>query len=83
MAYRVTKAAANQVTATFAREWEKEGRNLTIVCMEPGFIATRLTGWDGVGDMDACIAGIVNVNDSLKHEDNGCFLKWDGSRIAF
>jgi len=83
MAYRVAKAAANQVTVTFAREWEKEGRNLTIVCMEPGFIATRLTGWDGVDDMDTCIAGIVEVIDGLKHEDSGSFLKWDGGRIPF
>lgn len=44
MAYRAAKAAANQVTVTLAREWEKEGRNVTIVCMEPGFLFTRLTG---------------------------------------
>lgn len=83
MAYRVAKSAANQITVTFAREWEKEGRDITIICMEPGFIATRLTGWDGVDEMGACVAGIVKVIDGLKPEDSGSFLKWDGSRIPF
>ena len=83
MAYRVAKAAANQVTVTFAREWEKEGRNVTIVCMEPGFLSTRLTGWDGVDDMDTCIAGIVKVVDGLQRSDNASFVKWDGSKIPF
>jgi NAD(P)-dependent dehydrogenase (short-subunit alcohol dehydrogenase family) len=83
MAYRAAKAAANQVTVTFAREWEKEGRNVTIVCMEPGFLSTGLTGWDGVDDMETCVRGIVEVVDGLRRSDNGSFVKWDGSKIAF
>ncbi|KAF2181563.1 short chain dehydrogenase [Zopfia rhizophila CBS 207.26] len=83
MAYRVAKAAANQVTVTFAREWEKEGTNVTIVCMEPGFVATRLTGYDAEDDMETCIAGMMNVIESLTPEDNGRFIKWDGSKLTF
>ncbi|OAL53779.1 NAD(P)-binding protein [Pyrenochaeta sp. DS3sAY3a] len=83
MAYRVAKAAANQMTVTLAREWEKEGRKVTVVCMEPGFVATRLTGWDFVDDMDTCIAGIVKVVDGLQQSDNASFIKWDGSKIPF
>lgn len=81
MAYRVAKAAANQVTMTFAREWEQESRNITIICMEPGVLSTRLTGWDGVDDMDTCIAGIVKVVDGLHRSDNARFIKWDGSKV--
>jgi hypothetical protein len=51
--------------------------------MEPGFLSTRLTGWDGVDDMDTCVVGIVEVVDGLQRSDNGSFLKWDGSRIPF
>lgn len=83
MAYRVAKAAANQMTVTFAREWERDGRNITIVCMEPGFLRTRLTGWDGVDDMDTCISGIMNVVKDLEPKDNASFIKWDGSRLSF
>lgn len=83
MAYRTAKAALNQNSVTLAREWEKEGRKVTIVCMEPGFLSTRLTEWDGEDDMETCIAGIMNVIDGITHKDNGAFLKWDGSSIPF
>ncbi|KAH8714093.1 hypothetical protein GQ44DRAFT_625178, partial [Phaeosphaeriaceae sp. PMI808] len=83
MAYRATKAAANQVTVTLAREWEKEGRNVIIICMEPRSVATRLTDWDSVDDMNTCIAGIVKEVDGLQQSDNANSIKWDGSRIPF
>ncbi|KAL2131078.1 hypothetical protein VTI74DRAFT_5574 [Chaetomium olivicolor] len=83
MAYRVAKAALNQGAVTIAREWERESRKTTIVCVEPGFLSTRLTGWDGEDDMDTCIAGLMRVFKGLTHQDNGSFFKWDGSRIPF
>lgn len=83
MAYRAAKTALNQMSVTMAREWEKEGRKSAIVCMEPGFLSTRLTGFDGEDDMETCIAGILKVIDGITHGDSGAFLKWDGSRIPF
>lgn len=83
MAYRAAKTALNQMSVTMAREWEKEGRKSTIVCMEPGFLSTRLTGFDGEDDMETCIAGIMNVIDHITHDDSGAFLKWDGTKIPF
>ncbi|KAI0857667.1 hypothetical protein F4860DRAFT_488522 [Xylaria cubensis] len=83
MAYRTAKAALNQNSVTLAREWEKEGRRLTIVCIEPGFLSTRLTNFDGEDDMETCIDGVMKVIDGITHDDNGAFLKWDGSKIPF
>lgn len=83
MAYRAAKAALNQMSVTMAREWEKEGLKSTIVCMEPGFLPTRLTGFNGEDDMKTCIAGIMMVIDSISRGDNGAFLKWDGGKIPF
>lgn len=83
MAYRVAKAALNQEAVTLAREWEKEGRKTTIVCVEPGFLSTRLTGWDGEDDMETCIAGLMKVIEGITPEQNGSFVKWDGTRIPF
>lgn len=83
MAYRAAKTALNQISVTMAREWEEEGRKSTIVCMEPGFLSTRLTGFAGEDDMETCIAGIMKVIDGITYEDNGAFLKWDGSKIPF
>lgn len=66
-----------------AREWEAEGRKVTTVCVEPGFLSTRLTGWDGEDDMDTCIAGLMKVFKEITPKDNGAFFLWDGSRIPF
>jgi len=83
MAYRVAKTALNQVTVSFARDFEKEGRNVTMVCLEPGFVATRLTGWDFTDDMDTCIAGIVKVIEGLTPKDSGAFVEWSGKRLRY
>ncbi|KAF2969162.1 hypothetical protein GQX73_g4406 [Xylaria multiplex] len=83
MAYRTAKAALNQNSVTLAREWEKEGRNLTIVCMEPGFLSTRLTNFDGEDDMEICINGVMKVIEGITRDDTGAFFKWDGSKIPF
>ncbi|KAI1156112.1 hypothetical protein F4825DRAFT_446849 [Nemania diffusa] len=83
MAYRAAKAALNQNSVTLAREWEKEGRDLTIVCIEPGFLSTRLTNFDGEDDMETCISGVMKVIDSITHDHNGAFFKWDGSEIPY
>jgi hypothetical protein len=47
------------------------------------FLATGLTGWDGVDDMDMCVKGIVEVGDGLQRSDSGGFVKWDGGKIPF
>lgn len=83
MAYRTAKTALNQMSVTLATEWEKEGRKSTIVCMEPGFLSTRLTNFDGEDDMEECISGIMKVIDGISHKDNGAFVKWDGTTIPF
>jgi NAD(P)-dependent dehydrogenase (short-subunit alcohol dehydrogenase family) len=83
MAYRIAKSALNQGAVTMAREWEQEGRKVTMVCVEPGFLSTRLTGWDGEDNMDTCIAGLMKVFNALTPQDNGAFIKWDGNRIPF
>lgn len=83
MAYRVAKAALNQVTVTYAREFEKEGKNVTFVCLEPGFLPTKLTDWDSVDDMDTSIAGMMKVIEGLTLADSGQFIEWSGKRLQF
>lgn len=83
MAYRVAKTALNQQTVTFARDFRNEKRNVTIICMEPGFVPTRLTEFDAVDDMATCIAGIVKVIEGLSSEDTGSFIEWSGKRLKF
>ncbi len=57
MAYRVAKAALNQGAVTMARKWEKEGRKVTMICVEPGYVPTRLTRWDGTRTWTPALPG--------------------------
>lgn len=83
MAYRLAKTALNQQTVTLVREFEKEDRKVILICMEPGFVATRLTNWEAVDDMDTCITGVVDVIDGLTLADSGSFLNWSGKQLTF
>lgn len=83
MAYRVAKAALNQVTMTFAREFEKQGRKATVVNMEPDFVATRSTGHDFVDDMDTCIAVLFKGMQAITNEDNDHSISWSGNRLRY
>ncbi|EAQ87839.1 predicted protein [Chaetomium globosum CBS 148.51] len=47
---------------TKAFEWEPEGPQGPLICVEPGFPSTRLTGWDGEDDMDTWIARLMKVS---------------------
>lgn len=71
------------MTVTLARDFEKEGRNVTVVVMEPGFVPTRLTEYDSVDDMDTCIAGLTEQIEKLTKESNGQFIQWTGERVPF
>jgi len=57
-----------------AREWKKEGCKVTIVCIEPGFLSTRLTEWDGEEVIDTCIGGLMKVIEEVIYEKNGTFF---------
>jgi len=75
MAYRVIKAAEIQVTVPFGREREKEGRGVTIICIEPEFAAMRLPGFKSVDDVETCITGMVKVINGLQLSNSGSFIK--------
>ncbi|KAH6632055.1 hypothetical protein F5144DRAFT_629967 [Chaetomium tenue] len=74
LAYRAAKAALHQSVLTMAREWEAEGRKVTTVCVDPGFLAAHSRSWDGGGDMNACIACLMRIFERITPKDNGAFL---------
>lgn len=79
----MAKSALNQETVTLAYELKKQGSNIAVAAINPGFVATRLTDWDFDDDMDTCIAGILNVVENLTIETTGCFKNWNGDDHAF
>jgi NAD(P)-dependent dehydrogenase (short-subunit alcohol dehydrogenase family) len=86
LGYRMAKAALNQQTKTIAQAFKNdsdEATPLTLITLEPGYVATRLTGWKGDTDIDTSVRGMVAVIEGAKHSDSGLFFEYTGKRLDF
>lgn len=79
--YRTSKAALNMAWNCLA--FEAGARGVAAVLLSPGWVKTRMggagaeiTAEESISDMRATIA-------RLTVEDNGCFLRRDGSRLPW
>ncbi|KAK0739297.1 hypothetical protein B0T21DRAFT_346622 [Apiosordaria backusii] len=55
LGYRMAKAALNQQTKT------STDTKVIFLALEPGYIATRLTGWKGEDDMKTSVREMVDI----------------------
>jgi NAD(P)-dependent dehydrogenase (short-subunit alcohol dehydrogenase family) len=78
--YRASKAAVNSVlkdaSLTFA------GR-LTCIAFHPGWVRTDMGGAGADISVEESVAGMTSVLARVGPEDNGKFLNYDGSSIAW
>jgi NAD(P)-dependent dehydrogenase (short-subunit alcohol dehydrogenase family) len=82
----MAKAALNQQTKTIAQAFKNDSDGatpLTLITLEPGYVATRLTGWKGDTDIDTSVRGMVAVIEGAKHSDSGLFFEYTGKRLDF
>jgi NAD(P)-dependent dehydrogenase (short-subunit alcohol dehydrogenase family) len=79
----MAKAALNQQTVTLARDYAHADENITIIALNPGHIATKMTGFKGVVDMDESVQKMVTIIEEAKLEDSGRFYDYIGDDIAF
>ncbi|KAL7784963.1 hypothetical protein V8C37DRAFT_394855 [Trichoderma ceciliae] len=83
MAYKVSKAALNQVTRSLGMQMEMIKSKVIVVGIHPGYIPTRLTGFAGPDTMDIQVVKIVNTIEKLDSSKNGGFLDCVGDAIEF
>lgn len=83
LAYRVSKAALNQVTVTLAKEWQRNGDEITAIALHPGYVATRMTQGRFRNEMVECIAGIVKVVENTTFGQTGTFVNWLGEPMPW
>jgi len=81
--YRMAKAALNQFTVTLAKELKVEGSKIVVLSVNPGFLSTRLTNFDGEDDMDASIAGLVKIIEGADENKSGRFINWNEQEIPY
>ena len=75
-AYRSSKAAVNIVMKSLSIDLAPRG--ITCVVMHPGWVRTDMGGEGGKLSPAESVKSVRSVISSLKPEDAGKFLNWDG-----
>lgn len=81
IAYRVSKAASNQLTRTMAAELKNEG--FICIAMSPGWVKTDMGGPGASLSPEDSVAAMLEVMDRLTPSDTGRFLDHRGKEIPW
>ncbi|KAL8833577.1 MAG: hypothetical protein Q9170_004192 [Blastenia crenularia] len=83
VAYRIAKAGLNQETRTIAMDLKNNGSNVTAMVIDPGAVATRLSGWNGRISVEESVNGIYVVIDRTSLKNTGKFWRWNGEELQY
>ncbi|MGB5622701.1 MAG: SDR family oxidoreductase [Gammaproteobacteria bacterium] len=79
--YRMSKAAANMVGASLARDLADRG--VAIAVLHPGYVRTEMTGGGGDVDTDTAAAGLLARLDELDLSNSGGFWHASGEALSW
>ncbi len=80
-AYRASKAGVNAIMKSMSIDLADRG--IIAIAQHPGWVRTDMGGTGADIDVQTSVAGMKAVIDSLKPEDSGKFLSWDGSELPW
>lgn len=86
--YRISKCALNQLTRTMAIDLGDVASNVHTLAVHPGFVATKMTGFEGKDDMEECMSNLVRLvqnfaSDTHDTLPNGGYVRWNGERMEY
>lgn len=79
--YSISKAAQNMLSLHQARDLRRN--HAIVICMDPGWVKTRMGGKGAMVEPEVSIAGMLDVVRKLKKEDSGRFYRFDGSQVPW
>ncbi len=79
--YRASKAALNSLTRGLAVELR--GKNLTVLSLHPGWVATDMGGVAAPVSVDESAAGLVTVIEQQAGKQGHRFLDYTGKELAW
>lgn len=78
--YRASKAAANMIGMNLHHDLK--GRGIAVAMLHPGFVATGMTGGNGIPASDAA-AGLIERLEELDLDSSGGFWHANGERLPW
>lgn len=79
--YRMSKAAANIVGVSLARDLAE--RNIVVAILHPGHVRTRMTNHSGQVEPEDAAAGLIQQLESLPAADSGSFVHASGEALPY
>ena len=79
--YRSSKTAANMVVKSLSIDLTNKGIN--VVALHPSWVRTDMGGPNGSIDTQTSVNGLRQVLDHISPTDNGRFINYDGTAIAW
>ena len=79
--YSISKAALNMLTVHQADQLREQG--VKVVCMDPGWVKTRMGGVGAILEPEESIGGMLKVIRSLNEADTGKFYQYDGNIVPW
>ncbi len=88
--YRASKAAHNMLLKNIALEWRVSHRNVTVLAMHPGTVATSLSRpftpsnyHKRVLTPEECAEALLQVMADRSPKNSGQFFSWEGEQIPW
>ena len=80
--YSISKAAQNMLSLHQARDLKRSHGGI-VICMDPGWVKTRMGGKGAMVEPEVSIQGMLEVLRGLRKEDSGKFFRFDGSQVPW
>lgn len=81
--YRMAEAALDQQTLKLARGFKINGDNIRIIALNAGYIATKMTVFKSVVDMEESVQNMVNIIENAPLEQSSHLFDYTGNELPF
>ncbi|AEO70979.1 e7d325fd-1987-431b-b8cf-a809263fc3b4 [Thermothielavioides terrestris] len=81
--YSISKAGLNMLTVHQSEDLKQHLPGAVVICMDPGWVKTRMGGEGAVLEPHESVGGILRVLHALKPEDTGSFYLYNGEKCPW
>lgn len=81
--YSISKAGVNMLTVHQSGDLREKLRGVVVICMDPGWVKTRMGGEGAMLEPEVSIGGMLKVVHGLGDGDNGKFYTYTGEEVKW